>query len=98
MKQLRYSAMAEEKTIVQNKILARLPEHEALQVVAQMQLISPKIGEVVAQPGTPPQWVHFPLSAILSSVIILQNGATVEGSTIGREGMDGLWILAHSLA
>jgi CRP-like cAMP-binding protein len=94
---LRYKAMGEQNFVGQNKILARLPDHEALQIVSQMQLVSPKIGEVVAQPGTPPKWVHFPISLILSSVVILENGATVEGATIGREGMDGLWVLAPSL-
>jgi CRP-like cAMP-binding protein len=56
------------------------------------------LGEVVARPGVPPQWVHFPLSAVLSSMVVLENGSTVEGATLGNEGMDGLYLLAEPLA
>ncbi len=81
----------------QNEILGRLPEHEALQIVGQMQLISAKPGEVVAPATVSPKWVHFPLSLVLSSTVVLENGATVEGATIGREGMDGPWVLIAPL-
>jgi hypothetical protein len=90
--------MLGEKSNIQNKILARLPEHDALHIVSQMHLISPKLGDVVAEPGMPPKWVHFPLSLVLSSMVILENGATVEGTTIGSEGMEGLWILVPTMA
>jgi CRP-like cAMP-binding protein len=81
-----------------NKILERLPEPDDQRIVGQMEKISPPLGEVVGYPGVSPKWVHFPVSAVLSSMVVLENGSTVEGSTLGNEGMDGLYLLAEPLA
>ena len=80
-----------------NRILQRLPAPDYEAIVGSMERISPPLGEVVAQPGVPPKWVHFPISAVLSSMVVLENGSTVEGSTIGNEGMDGLYLLSKAL-
>ncbi|MCW3101186.1 MAG: transcriptional regulator, Crp/Fnr family, partial [Chthonomonadaceae bacterium] len=80
-----------------NKILERLPEPDYRRIVGQMERITPPLGEVVAHPGIPPKWVHFPLSAVLSSMVVLEDGSTVEGSTLGNEGMDGLYLLTEPL-
>lgn len=81
-----------------NKILERLPEPDYKQILGQMECVSPPLGEVVAYPGVPPKWVHFPVSAVLSSMVVLEDGSTVEGSTLGNEGMDGLYLLTEPLA
>lgn len=80
-----------------NHILERLPAAEFKRIVEQMERISPPLGTVVAEAGTPPKWVHFPCSAVLSSMVVLENGSTVEGSTLGNEGMDGLYLLSDAL-
>ena len=82
---------------LRNKILLRLPETEHAFVLAHAERVSLPLGEVVAQPNTPPKWVHFPESGVLSSMVVLEDGGTVEGSTVGNEGMDGLYLLAHKL-
>ena len=81
-----------------NKILERLPEPDYQRLVEHIEQVRLPIGEVVAQPGVPPRWVHFPVSAVLSSMVMLEDGSTVEGSTIGNEGMDGLYLLTEPLA
>jgi CRP-like cAMP-binding protein len=81
-----------------NKILARLEEDDFQRVAAHMEKVSPLIGEVVAFPNTEPKWVHFPISGVLSSMVVLEDGGTVEASTVGNEGMDGLYLLADPLA
>jgi CRP-like cAMP-binding protein len=83
---------------LRNRILERLPETDYHRIVGQMDRIVPPLGEVVAEPGVPPKWVHFPVSAVLSSMVVLECGATVEGSTLGNEGMDGLYLLTDPLA
>ena len=80
-----------------NRILERLPTSDYRTIVDQMERICPPLGEVVARPGVPPKWVHFPLSAVLSSMVVLENGDAVEGSTLGNEGMDGLYLLSAAL-
>ena len=81
-----------------NKILARLPEADLALVTRRSEVVSPPIGEIVAYPGTEPRWVHFPVSGVLSSMVVLEDGSTVEASTVGNEGMDGLYLLADPLA
>jgi CRP-like cAMP-binding protein len=83
---------------VGNRILERLPEPDFQRVIAQMERITPELGEVVAYPDKEPRWVHFPISGVLSSMVVLEDGSTVEASTIGNEGMDGLYLLADPLA
>jgi CRP-like cAMP-binding protein len=83
---------------LRNKILLRLPESQHGFVLAHAERVSLPLGEVVAQPDKPPKWVHFPESGVLSSMVVLEDGSTVEGSTVGNEGMDGLYLMANKLA
>jgi CRP-like cAMP-binding protein len=83
---------------VGNKILERLPPQDFERIAGLMEMVSPDVGMVVAFPDKEPKWVHFPVSGVLSSMVVLEDGATVEASTIGNEGMDGLYLLADPLA
>ena len=81
-----------------NKILDRLPAADRGRMVGQMERVTTRLATVVAEPGSEPRWVHFPISGVLSSMVVLEDGGTVEGSTIGNEGMDGLYFLVDPLA
>ena len=81
-----------------NKILTHLPEPDFSRVTAQMTRVEAELGKVVALPGKEPRWVHFPLTAVLSSMVVPEDGSTVEASTVGNEGMDGLYLLADPTA
>jgi CRP-like cAMP-binding protein len=81
-----------------NQILKRLPAADLRRIMPRMQVVAPKLGEVVAHPGAEPKFVHFPISGVLSSMVVLEDGQTVEASTVGNEGMDGLYLLADPLA
>ena len=83
---------------IRNKILERLPSPDFKRIIGMMEIVSPAIAEVVAFPGTEPKCVHFPLSGVLSPMVVLEDGGTVEASTVGNEGMDGLYLLANPLA
>lgn len=81
------------RELVGNKILDRLPSPDFQRVVGRMERVHREVGEVVASPGIEPRWVHFPLTGVLSSMVVLEDGGTVEASTVGNEGMDGLYLL-----
>ena len=81
-----------------NKILDRLPAADRRRIDGQLEKVSPPLWDVVSEPGREPEWVHFPISCVLSSMVILENGSTVEASTVGNEGMDGLYLLADPQA
>jgi CRP-like cAMP-binding protein len=95
--QLEKLAMSQSNRL-HNRILERLPECDYQRIVGQMERISPALGEVVAYPDVQPQWVHFPISAVLSLMVVLEDGSVVEGSTLGNEGTDGLYLLTEPLA
>lgn len=86
------------RELVGNKIFDRLPSPDFQRVVGRMERVHREVGEVVASPGIEPRWVHFPLTGVLSSMVVLEDGGTVEASTVGNEGMDGLYLLADPLA
>jgi CRP-like cAMP-binding protein len=81
-----------------NKILERLPEEDFHRISVHLEKVSPEVGEVVAYPDKAPPWVHFPVSGVLSSMVVLEDGSMIEASTIGNEGMDGLYLMADPLA
>jgi CRP-like cAMP-binding protein len=86
------------RTELRNKILLRLPQDDLQSLLNKAERISPRLGEVIAKSGSIPNWVHFPESGVLSSMVVLEDGSTVEGSTVGNEGMDGMYLLADQLA
>ena len=86
------------RTELRNKILQRLPQEDLQSVLNKAERVSPRLGEVIAKSGSIPNWVHFPESGVLSSMVVLEDGSTVEGSTVGNEGMDGMYLLADQLA
>jgi CRP-like cAMP-binding protein len=81
-----------------NKILDRLPEQDFHRIFPQLEKVAPDVGEVVAYPDKEPRRVHFPISGVLSSMVVLEDGSMIEASTIGNEGMDGLYLMADPLA
>lgn len=82
---------------LRNRILERLPEQDYRRIVRHMEQVRLPIGEIVSHPGVPPTWVHFPISTVLSSMVVLEDGSTIEGSIISNEGMDGLFVLTEPL-
>lgn len=46
--------------------------------------------DLLAQPHTPLDWVYFPLTCILSVVVVMKDGREIESRTIGRESGYGL--------
>src|SRR5436309_3201527 len=49
-----------------------------------------RAGDVLHHPSMPVQSVYFPVSAVISLISTMQNGASAEVAVIGREGMAGL--------
>lgn len=77
-----------------NGILDRLPESEFSRIVGQADSVMVAAGETIARPGCASPFVHFPLSAVLSSTVVLEDGRTMAGTSIGREGMLGIDVAA----
>lgn len=55
--------------------------------------ISAKFGDIVFERNEPIAAVHFPLGAVISIVVVMQDGAIAEAGTVGNEGVAGLPLL-----
>ena len=75
---------------VPNLLLAALPLDDYKQLAPTLEIVSPKLKDILHKPGEPLQHVYFPGGGgFLSVVTVLEDGRMVEVATIGREGMVG---------
>jgi CRP-like cAMP-binding protein len=80
-----------------NRLLACLPERELDALLPHFELVSLAHSEHVILPDVPIQHNYFPLSALLSLVTTMEDGAAVESGIIGREGMSGIPVLLNAV-
>lgn len=76
--------------LVQNRLLAGLPEKESKRLLAKAERISLKLRDMLYQPEKPIKDVYFIENGVASLVSRMENGGAVEVGTVGNEGMIGL--------
>lgn len=72
----------------ENALLAALPPGERDRLPTER--VSLGIKHVVYEPNGPIEHVYFPLTGVMSLVIVMSDGLAVEAATVGNEGMVGL--------
>lgn len=73
-----------------NALLERFPTCDRTRLERDLRRIMREAGEMLCESGDSIHRVYFPASGLLSSVVILRDGAIAEAATIGREGVAGL--------
>ncbi len=73
-----------------NKFLKQIPTEDFAKLERRARRTTLPLGHVICEPGHAIAEVYFPVSGLLSSVVVLKNGAAVEAATIGNEGVAGL--------
>jgi CRP-like cAMP-binding protein len=73
----------------QNQILSKLPAGELATVVSHAEIISVPLRQRMFEQDDPIEAVYFPLTGMISLVIVLKNGRSIESRTVGREGFVG---------
>jgi len=73
----------------QNRVIAALPAVDYGLLFQHLELVPMLLGQVLRESGGQMQYVYFPTTAIVSSLYALENGASVEFSVIGNEGVVG---------
>jgi CRP-like cAMP-binding protein len=71
----------------QNRLLASLPEGEAERLAPYLQSVSLTNRGILLRPGDAMRDVYFPLSGIISLIVLTHDGAALETGLTGREGM-----------
>ena len=74
----------------QNHLLAALPTAEFDPLLAQLELVSLLLGDILYAPGGQVQHAHFPTTSIVSLHYVMASGATTEAAGVGNEGVVGV--------
>jgi CRP-like cAMP-binding protein len=72
-----------------NKLLAALSDDARGVLVPHLAPCAFAQGAVLAEAGDAIEHVYFPLSGMISVVVVMKDGKAVETATLGREGMFG---------
>jgi CRP-like cAMP-binding protein len=73
-----------------NRLLARLPPHEYQRLLPLLRLVPFEFKEVLNEPRSRIDHVHFPNRGVVSAVTLMEDGTVIEVATIGNEGMVSL--------
>jgi CRP-like cAMP-binding protein len=72
-----------------NKLLAALPRKDFEFLVPHLEAVQIARGTVLCEPGSEVDQVYFPLSGMISMVVVMRDGKAIETATVGREGVVG---------
>ena len=74
----------------ENFLLAALPVADYQRLQQQMERVDLSLHQPIYQQGEPITHVYFPIGAIISLVVPLEDGSMMEAGMVGQEGMAGL--------
>jgi len=69
-----------------NRLLAAVPPALISEIASQLQPIDLIQGDVLLQRGQALEVIYFPTTGLISMVVDLHNGSTVESLTVGKDG------------
>ena len=73
-----------------NHLLGALAADDYAALVPHMRRVALGAGDILSEPLERTQFVHFPETAVLSLIIRMKDGGSVEAATVGNEGVVGL--------
>ncbi len=73
-----------------NRLLAALPESEWQRWRPQLEPVEMPLGEVLSESDRILDHVYFPLTAIVSLLYVMEDGASAEIAVVGNEGIVGV--------
>jgi CRP-like cAMP-binding protein len=75
---------------VSNKILLALPDSEYLSIRANLEFVELPAHRILHEPNESLHFVYFPNGGLLSLVVVMESGETVEAGIVGKEGIAGI--------
>ena len=72
---------------IQNRFLRALPPKALKELLRALQPVPLPLKQVLHRPGDRLDFTYFPESGMVSIVILLQDGGTIEVGTVGNEGV-----------
>jgi CRP-like cAMP-binding protein len=83
-------------TARRNYLLAGLPDAELDRLVRRADIVELKQRNLLVEAGQPLDELHFPVTAVLSQLAVIDHDSVIEVSTIGREGTTALPVFLGS--
>lgn len=74
----------------ENQLLAALPHAEWERWQPQLERVEMPLGHVLYESGRAMRHVYFPVTAIVSLLYVMENGASAEIAVVGNEGVVGI--------
>lgn len=81
------------KSGIMNTVLGSLPLDEFSLVKSRLEKIKMSLGEYLYHPAEKIERIYFPETSVISIVMVLENGETIESGIIGKEGFSGAAVL-----
>jgi CRP-like cAMP-binding protein len=75
---------------IANGLLAQLPHAEHQRLLAEVEPVRLRFGEVLHEPGVPIRHVYFPASCVVSVLAEVKGGQALEVGLVGGEGAVGV--------
>ena len=82
-----------ENPTIQNQILHSLPEHVQRAILQRAECVTLGFREVVFQPDRPINYVYFPETGVISTLVSMDDDSLVEIASIGKESLAGLPVM-----
>jgi CRP-like cAMP-binding protein len=73
-----------------NQLLRALSPADYALLVPHLRRVTLAAGEIISKPHARARYAYFPETAVLSLIIVMEDGAGVEAATVGNEGVAGL--------
>ena len=77
-------------TPLQNKLLAALPESVLNRTLPYLDSVDLTLGQMLYESGSIMDFVYFPVTAIVSLLHVMENGASAEIALVGNNGIVGI--------
>jgi CRP-like cAMP-binding protein len=75
---------------IANSLLASLPHAEYQRLLARLEPVTLKFGEVLHEAGVPIRYVYFPIDCVVSLLTAVEGHQALEVGLVGHEGMVGI--------
>lgn len=73
-----------------NHLLAALPADVQARVLPLVELVDLELGHIIYASGDNPEYVYFPVDAIVSLLYVMENGDSAEIAVVGNDGLIGI--------
>jgi CRP-like cAMP-binding protein len=73
-----------------NHLLFALPDTDWARWLPQLELVELTAGRVLCESGDTPQFVHFPITSVISLLYMTREGGSAEIAVVGNDGVVGI--------